>query len=88
MPTEKKSSGASENKIENAKTRELAPDIESSQKETLNTNQGVKVKDDQNSLKAGDRGLTLMEDFILREKITHFDHERIPERVVHTRGVK
>ena len=53
---------------------------------TLTTNQGVPVGDNQNSLKAGLRGHTLMEDFILREKITHFDHERIPERVVHARG--
>jgi catalase len=52
----------------------------------LTTNQGVAVADNQNSLKAGLRGPTLMEDFILREKITHFDHERIPERVVHARG--
>ena len=52
----------------------------------LTTNQGVPVADNQNSLKAGLRGPTLMEDFILREKITHFDHERIPERVVHARG--
>ncbi|UXH80552.1 catalase [Roseateles amylovorans] len=52
----------------------------------LTTNQGVPVGDNQNSLKAGLRGPTLMEDFILREKITHFDHERIPERVVHARG--
>ncbi|MBV7535018.1 catalase [Duganella sp. sic0402] len=52
----------------------------------LSTNQGVPVADNQNSLKAGLRGPTLMEDFILREKITHFDHERIPERVVHARG--
>lgn len=52
----------------------------------MTTNQGVRINDDQNSLKAGDRGPTLMEDFILREKITHFDHERIPERVVHARG--
>ncbi|MDQ2860178.1 MAG: catalase [Pseudomonadota bacterium] len=49
-------------------------------------NQGVRISDDQNSLKAGPRGPTLMEDFHLREKITHFDHERIPERVVHARG--
>ena len=49
-------------------------------------NQGVKIADDQNSLKLGLRGPTLMEDFHLREKITHFDHERIPERVVHARG--
>ncbi|MDQ2640566.1 MAG: catalase [Pseudomonadota bacterium] len=53
---------------------------------TLTTNQGVPVADNQNSLKAGLRGPTLMEDFILREKITHFDHERIPERIVHARG--
>nr|MBA2590843.1 catalase [Gammaproteobacteria bacterium] len=52
----------------------------------LTTNQGVPVADNQNSLKAGFRGPALLEDFILREKITHFDHERIPERVVHARG--
>ena len=52
----------------------------------LTTNQGVPVADNQNSLKAGLRGPSLLEDFILREKITHFDHERIPERVVHARG--
>ena len=52
----------------------------------LSTNQGLVVSDDQNSLKAGERGPTLLEDFHLREKITHFDHERIPERVVHARG--
>jgi len=53
---------------------------------TLTTNQGVPIGDNQNSLKAGLRGPTLLEDFILREKITHFDHERIPERIVHARG--
>src|SRR4029434_1842237 len=52
----------------------------------ITTNQGVPVADNQNSLKAGLRGPTLLEDFILREKITHFDHERIPERIVHARG--
>ena len=52
----------------------------------LTTNQGVQIPDNHNSLKAGVRGPTLLEDFILREKITHFDHERIPERVVHARG--
>ncbi len=52
----------------------------------LTTNQGVLIGDNQNSLKAGLRGPTLLEDFILREKITHFDHERIPERIVHARG--
>ena len=50
----------------------------------LTTNQGLRVADNHNSLKAGVRGPTLLEDFILREKITHFDHERIPERAVHT----
>src|SRR4029453_3970990 len=59
--------------------------VDSSQ-QTLTTNQGVPVADNQNSLKAGLRGPTLLEDFILREKITHFDHERIPERIVHARG--
>jgi catalase len=52
----------------------------------LTTNQGVALSDNQNSLRANPRGPTLGEDFILREKITHFDHERIPERVVHARG--
>ncbi len=52
----------------------------------LTTNQGVCISDNQNTLKAGLRGPSLLEDFILREKITHFDHERIPERIVHARG--
>ncbi len=52
----------------------------------LTTNQGLPLAEDQNSLRAGERGPTLLEDFHLREKITHFDHERIPERVVHARG--
>jgi catalase len=52
----------------------------------LTTNQGLPLSDNQNSLKAGVRGPLLLEDFILREKITHFDHERIPERIVHARG--
>jgi catalase len=54
--------------------------------QTLSTNQGVPVADNQHSLKAGLRGPALLEDFVLREKITHFDHERIPERIVHARG--
>ena len=54
--------------------------------QVLTTNQGVPVANNQDSLKAGLRGPTLLEDFILREKITHFDHERIPERIVHARG--
>ncbi len=52
----------------------------------LTTNQGVALSDNQNSLRANSLGPTLLEDFILREKITHFDHERIPERIVHARG--
>ncbi len=52
----------------------------------LTTNEGIVVSDDQNSLRAGARGPGLLEDFILREKLQHFDHERIPERVVHARG--
>ena len=54
--------------------------------QVLTTNQGVAISDNQNSLKLGLRGPALLEDFILREKITHFDHERIPERIVHARG--
>src|SRR5690606_35739300 len=52
----------------------------------LTTNHGVPVADNQDSLKAGRRGPALLKDFILREKLTHFDHERIPERIVHARG--
>lgn len=55
--------------------------------QTMTTNHGMPIADDHNSLKAGARGPTLLEDFILREKIFHFDHERIPERVVHARGL-
>src|SRR5690625_3267178 len=54
--------------------------------EDLRTNQGVRVADNHNQLKTGERGPTLMEDFIFREKLNHFDNERIPERVVHARG--
>ena len=52
----------------------------------LTTNQGIRITDNQNSLRSGERGPTLLEDFVLREKIFHFDHERIPERIVHARG--
>jgi len=54
--------------------------------DTLTTQQGIPVADDQNTLRAGARGPSLLEDFHFREKIFHFDHERIPERVVHARG--
>jgi catalase len=57
-----------------------------SSEQALTSNQGVPISDNQNSLKAGVRGPSALEDFLLREKITHFDHERIPERVVHARG--
>ncbi|MES2630256.1 MAG: catalase, partial [Bacteroidota bacterium] len=71
---------------ENAKTTELSPNTVQDNGASMTTNHGVPINDDQNSLKSGERGSTLLEDFILREKITHFDHERIPERVVHARG--
>ena len=52
----------------------------------LTTNHGVNISDQQNSLKTGSRTPTLLEDFVLREKVQHFDRERIPERIVHARG--
>jgi catalase len=91
-PPKARTSGQSASAVDNRslhgetrKTADLAPDtVEPGQ--VMTGNQGVAISDDQNSLKAGPRGPTLMEDFHLREKITHFDHERIPERVVHARG--
>ncbi|HET6556919.1 MAG TPA: catalase [Prolixibacteraceae bacterium] len=71
---------------ENDKTEDLARNTENGQGEFLTTSFGVRINDDHNSLKAGERGATLLEDFQLREKIMHFDHERIPERIVHARG--
>lgn len=68
------------------KIKDLSSETISEQNELLTTNQGLKINDDNNTLSAGDRGPSLLEDFIMREKITHFDHERIPERVVHARG--
>ena len=70
----------------NEKLNSLEDVRKGSENYALTTNQGVRIADDQNSLRAGSRGPTLLEDFILREKITHFDHERIPERIVHARG--
>ncbi|HEA29188.1 MAG TPA: catalase [Leeuwenhoekiella sp.] len=70
----------------NAKQEDLAKNTSSGKDKTMTTNQGLKVNDTNNSLKSGERGGTLLEDFILREKIFHFDHERIPERIVHARG--
>ncbi|HAO05759.1 MAG TPA: catalase HPII [Chryseobacterium sp.] len=73
-------------KTTNDKLDQLASHTTSNDDTKLTTNQGLKINDNQNSLTAGERGATLLEDFILREKITHFDHERIPERIVHARG--
>ncbi|MDE1192874.1 MAG: catalase [Arachidicoccus sp.] len=87
----KKSSKPATSSLQNAsqqtkKTTQLDELITDNDNTALTTNQGLKINDNQNSLKAGERGATLLEDFILREKITHFDHERIPERIVHARG--
>lgn len=74
--------------MENKKTNQLKKyAINNEKKAGLTTNQGLKMSEDEFSLKNGLRGPTLMEDFHFREKMTHFDHERIPERVVHARGV-
>ncbi|WP_337025090.1 catalase HPII [Pantoea anthophila] len=70
----------------NAKLDQLEASRKNGTNQPLTTNQGTRIANDQNSLRAGTRGPTLLEDFILREKITHFDHERIPERIVHARG--
>ena len=70
----------------NANSGELAQVSADSTGQGLTTNLGVPIADNQSSLKAGLRGPVLLKDFILREKITHFDHERIPERIVHARG--
>lgn len=73
-----------------ANKQEPKPDephqTETKSAETMTTNHGLPISDDQNQLKAGERGPVLLEDFIMREKIQHFDHERIPERVVYARG--
>jgi catalase len=68
------------------KIQDLEKDYKDPTDKNLTTNQGLKINDTNNSLKAGERGATLLEDFLLREKITSFDHERIPERIVHARG--
>ena len=87
-PAKKKirSKAATTNGAPTAKIKALAPFRAAPGDGALTTNQGVPIADNENSLRAGERGPTLLEDFILREKITHFDHERIPERVVHARG--
>lgn len=72
--------------FQDEKQRDLSINKSDGTNKFLTTDQGVRINDDNNSLKAGERGPSLLEDFILREKITHFDHERIPERIVHARG--
>ncbi len=71
---------------DNLKTFDLNSARSDATGHALTTNQGLKIADNQNTLRAGSRGSALLEDFIMREKITHFDHERIPERIVHARG--
>ncbi|MEN6588513.1 MAG: catalase [Proteiniphilum sp.] len=71
---------------DNAKQQDLAVNKGGGYGNQMTTNQGLRINDDSNTLKAGERGPSLLEDFIMREKITHFDHERIPERIVHARG--
>lgn len=89
MAMNKKPGESSQGKTSNdksAKRRGLNRVRVDASDQALTTNQGVGIADNQHSLKAGLRGPALLEDFILREKITHFDHERIPERIVHARG--
>ncbi|QED36888.1 catalase [Antarcticibacterium arcticum] len=81
MKDEKKKSGTNNDKL-----KDLEKNRKDGKDEFLTTNQGVKINDNQNTLSAGERGPSLLEDFIFREKMTHFDHERIPERIVHPRG--
>ncbi|MBA2719178.1 MAG: catalase [Chloroflexi bacterium] len=78
--------GAKSDQDRGTKGNQLASFTDHPADTILTTNHGLPINDDQNSLKAGERGPSLLEDFHLREKITHFDHERIPERVVHARG--
>lgn len=75
-----------DSRIGKAKEEQLRPFTVDNDGKRLTTNTGLHVAEDEHSLKAGVRGPTLMEDFHFREKMTHFDHERIPERIVHARG--
>jgi catalase len=84
-PKEKVAKGA-RTASKNAKIAELERDRENADQQFLTTNEGLRMEDDHNTLRAGTRGPSLLEDFHFREKITHFDHERIPERIVHARG--
>ena len=70
----------------NKKTEQLKSFTRENEGKKMTTNTGVTISNDENTLTAGDRGPTLLEDFLMREKLAHFDRERIPERVVHARG--
>ncbi len=85
-PNQAANQSSSASRPANAKAADLAMHREEGAGQILTTNQGTRVNDNQNTLRAGKRGPSLLEDFHFREKITHFDHERIPERVVHARG--
>jgi catalase len=82
----KRNGGRTDRNVGSSKDRSLEPFREHPDQAALTTDQGVRVHHTDDSLRAGQRGPTLLEDFHLREKITRFDHERIPERVVHARG--
>ncbi|MFD2115780.1 catalase [Paenibacillus yanchengensis] len=84
--SKKKQTDEKHTEQQNAKHAQLESYRSDGRGQAMTTNQGVKISEDEFSLKAGERGPTLMEDFHFREKMTHFDHERIPERVVHARG--
>jgi catalase len=86
MPKQARPRSGKSTSVRTGKQQQLDAFTVAADSPALTTNQGLAVNDDQNSLKAGERGPSLLEDFHLREKITHFDHERIPERVVHARG--
>lgn len=72
--------------MENKKTDQLKHVEKHNEGKAMTTNNGVKISEDENTLTVGERGPSLLEDFHFREKIMHFDHERIPERIVHARG--
>lgn len=74
------------NQSHNKKQEQLKEFIHVTENQSMTSNEGIPISDDENSLKAGERGPTLIEDFLAREKLAHFDRERIPERVVHARG--
>ncbi|MBA1274771.1 catalase HPII [Stutzerimonas azotifigens] len=86
IPSELAGTDTVDRRNHNAKLDALETHRSDATGQALTTNQGVRIADNQNTLKPASRGPSLLEDFIMREKITHFDHERIPERIVHARG--